>query len=457
MSAHIRTGPAGGAHPPQRELRRVLGTWDAAALIVGVIIGSGIFATPPLVAGALPSTGPMLAIWALGGLLALCGALCYAELSSMFPKTGGAYVFLREGYGRLPAFVFGWSELLVTYPASIAAVAVVFTAYLARVVPVPEPARPVVAAALCLVLAGLNVLGVRLGAWTLKLFTASKVLALIAVFGVALLARRGAAANLAPLWQAPPGGWSAGGAALALTAVIWTYEGWADGPTLAGETRDRKRDVARALLIGTLGVTAIYLLTNLAYVYVLGVEGVRRSDAVAVDVAARVFGRGGTAFVTALVLVSTLGSVMAMIIAASRVFYAIARDGLFLSVVGRVHPRRGTPAAALAAVGIISAIYALVGTFESIIRYFVFVATLWFVFIIGSVILHRVRRPDHPRPFRVPFYPLPPLIYLVVAAGLLVQLIRESTVDSLIGLGILAAAVPVYFLWERGRRLPAAR
>ncbi len=432
-------------------LRRVLGSGDAAALIVGVMIGSGIFATPPLVAGHLPSAGAMLAIWALGGVLALCGALCYAELSGMFPETGGAYVFLREGYGRLPSFVFGWSELLVTYPASIAAVSVVFIAYLSRLVPIPEPARPAAAAALCLVLAGLNVLGVRLGAWSLRIFTGSKVLALAAIVGFAFLARRGSAANLAPLWVTPEGGWSAGAVALSLVAVIWTYEGWADGPTLAGEVRDEKRDVARALLFGTLGVAAIYLLVNLAYVFVLGVDGVSRSDAVAVDTALRVFGPAGGLFVTLLVLVSTLGSVLAMIIAASRVFFAVGRDGLFFERVGRVHPRFKTPAYALAAVGGVSAAYTLLGTFEEIIRYFVFVATLWFVFIIGSVILHRLRRPHHPRPFRVPLYPLPPLVYLVVAIGLLVQLAREAPRDAVVGVAVLAASVPVYFLWERSR------
>jgi len=432
-------------------LRRVLGSGDAAALIVGVMIGSGIFATPPLVAGHLPSTGAMLAIWALGGVLALCGALCYAELSGMFPETGGAYIFLREGYGRLPSFVFGWSELLVTYPASIAAVSVVFIAYFARLVPIPEPARPAAAAAMCLALAGINILGVRLGAWSLRIFTGAKVLALTAIFVVAFAARRGSTANLTPMRAAPNGSWAVA-LALSLVAVIWTYEGWADGPTLAGEVRDRGRDVARALLVGTLGVAAIYLAVNLAYVFVLGVGGVSGSDAVAVDTAERVFGDAGGLFVTLLVLVSTLGSILAMIIAASRVFFAVGRDGLFLERVGRVHPRFKTPAWALVAVGIVSAAYSLLGTFEEIIRYFVFVATLWFVFIIGSVVLHRLRRPHHPRPFRVPLYPLPPLIYLVVAVGLLFQLAREAPRDAAVGVAILIVSVPVYFVWEARRR-----
>jgi APA family basic amino acid/polyamine antiporter len=443
--------PASAPAERPHHLRRVLGSGDTAALIVGVMIGSGIFATPPLVAGHLPSTGAMLAVWALGGVLALCGALCYAELSGMFPETGGAYIFLREGYGRLPSFVFGWSQLLVTYPASIAAVSVVFIAYFARLVPIPESLRPAAAAFMCLTLAGLNILGVRLGAWSLRIFTGAKVLALVAIFAVAFAARRGSWSNLTPVWGAPNGSWAVA-LALSLVAVIWTYDGWSDGPTLAGEVRDKGRDVARALLIGTLGVAAIYLAVNLAYVFVLGVGGVSRSDAVAVDTAERVFGEAGRIFVTLLVLVSTLGSVLAMIIAASRVFFAVGRDGLFLERVGRVHPRFQTPAWALVAVGVVSAAYSLFATFEQIIRYFVFVATLWFVFIIGSVILHRFRRPQHPRPFRVPLYPLPPLVYLVVALGLLFQLARDAPRDAVIGLAVLVLSVPVYYVWERGRR-----
>jgi amino acid transporter len=425
--------------------------WDAVALIVGVTIGSGIFATPPLVAGHLPGVGPMLAVWVLGGLLALCGALCYAELTAMFPHTGGAYVFLREGYGRLPAFTFGWSSLFVTYPASIAAVSVVFVAYLARLVPLSDAARPVVAAGLCLLLTGLNILGVRAGAWTLKIFTSAKVLALGAIVVAALAVRRGPLTSAAPFWSAPPEGWTAAAVALSLVSVLWTYEGWADGPTIAGEMRNRSRDIVRALLVSTLGVTAIYVLTNLAYVRVLGIDGVRGSDSVAVDVATPLFGRSGSLFVTLLVLASTLGSILGMVIAGSRVIYAMGRDGLFFEVAAYVHPRFRTPAAALAALGVVSAVYALLGSFETIIRYFVFVAQLWFVFIIASVVLHRIKRPEADRPFRTPLYPAPVVLYLLVAGGLLYQLARSDLRGALAGVGIVVASVPVYAVWMRLR------
>jgi amino acid transporter len=437
--------------PPRTELRRVLGVWDAAALMVGVMIGSGIFATPPIVAGYVPNAAGILGIWALGGLAALCGALCFAELTGMFPMTGGSYAFLREAYGRFPSFAYGWSALLITYPASIAAVSVVFTAYLANVVPIANSTRPWIAAALCLLMTGLNIIGVRLGAAVLRLMTGAKILALGLVAIAGIVAARHISLPSTPAGVTPAPAWSLAALALAFTSIVWTYEGWADGPTIAGETRRPERDVPRALLLGTLAVTAIYLLANVAYLLVLGRDGLQKTDRAAVAIAQAAFGDRGGAFVTLLVLVSTLGSILGMIIAASRVFFAMGRDRLFFSWVGNVHPRFHTPAAALMGVGLISAIYAVVGTFEGIIRYFVFVSGLFFLLIISSVFLHRRRHPDAPRPVRIPFYPLPPILYLVVEVTLLVQLLRENARPSLIGLAIVLASVPVYVVWERVR------
>lgn len=438
--------------PPRTELRRVLGVWDAAALMVGVMIGSGIFATPPLVAGYVPTAAGILGIWALGGLAALCGALCFAELTGMFPLTGGSYAFLREAYGRFPSFAYGWSALLITYPASIAAVSVVFTAYLANIVPIAESTRPWIAAILCLVLTGLNIIGVRLGAAVLRIMTGAKILALglVAIAGIVAARHFTMPAGGTSVGMPTPT-WSLAALALAFTSVVWTYEGWADGPTIAGETRRPERDVPRGLLLGTLAVTAIYLLANVAYLLVLGLDGLRKTDRAAVAIAEAAFGKRGGGFVTLLVLVSTLGSILGMIIAASRVFFAMGRDRLFFAWVGTVHPRLHTPAAALVGVGLISAVYAIVGTFEGIIRYFVFVSGLFFLLIIGSVFLHRWKRPNAPRPVRIPFYPLPPLLYLAVEVTLLVQLLRENAGPSLMGLGVVLASIPVYLIWERIR------
>lgn len=434
-------------------LRRVLNHWDAVALIAGIMIGSGIFATPPQIATSLDRFGPMIAVWLLGGLLAVCGALTYAELAAMFPRSGGAFVFLKETYGRPPAFVYGWSALLITYPASVAAVAVVFAAYLKRLAPgIPIP-ESIIAAALSLFMCGLNVLGVVLGARVQRTFTAAKVGALVALVGFAAISAAGRWDNLTPVWSAPSGGWQIGAFALAMASVMWTYEGWADGPTLSGEVRDLRHDLPRALILGTSLVTLVYILVNTSYVYVMSIPGIASSHSVAVDMADRTMGQYGGLFVNLLVLASTAGSVNGMVIAGSRVFYAMAREGLFFESVGSVHSRFRTPANSLVILGIVSAVYCLLGTFDQIIRYFVFIAMLWFVMNIVGVFILRKRHPEFDRPFRVPGYPVTPAIFLLVALGLMYQLLHDNTRDSLIGLGIIAVALPTYWLWRRFHRM----
>jgi len=431
------------------ELRRVLSYWDAVALIAGIMIGSGIFATPPQIAGSMDRFGPMISIWLLGGLLGLCGALTYAELAAMFPRTGGVFVFLREAWGRPPAFIYGWSALLITYPASIAAVSVVFAAYLKRLFPgLPIPEN-VAAALLAVTACSVNIIGVVLGARVQRAFTAAKVAALVALVGFALISSAGKFENFSPLWAAPSAGWQLGALALALAAVMWTYEGWSDGPTLSGECRDKRRDLPRALLIGTGIVTLVYILVNASYVYVMSIPGIAASESVAVDMAERTMGQYGGLFVNLLVLASTAGSVNGMVIAGSRVSFAMAREGLFFDVVGRVHPKLQTPANAIVIIGIVSATYCLLGSFDQLIRYFVFISMIWYVMTILAVFRLRVIRPVAERPFRVPLYPVTPAIFLLAALGLLYQLYHENTRDSLIGLGIIAVSFPTYWIWRR--------
>jgi amino acid transporter len=395
----------------------------------------------------------MISVWLAGGLIALCGALTYAELSAMFPRAGGAYVFLYETYGRFPAFAYGWSALFITYPASMAAVAVVFSQYLGRFITLSPNGQSVAAAGLCLLVAAINIIGVKVGAGVQRTLTAAKVLAIsaIPIFGFLLL--KGDFHQLSGGLE-PDGGFSLTAVALAMAAVMWTFEGWADIPTIAEEVEDVKRDVPRALILCSIGVTAIYLAVNAAYVYLLGIEGVAGSQSVASDAARAVFGDAGDIWVTVLVLASTAGSLNGMVIGGSRVFFALARDGMFLAPVGEVHPRFRTPANSLAILGVIGAAYTLLGTFEEIIRYFVFVATVWFVLNIIAVFVLRRRRPDHPRPFKVPLYPVTPLIFLAMVAGLMIQLYRDNTRDANVGLALMLLAIPIYFVWRRRQKSP---
>ncbi len=431
------------------ELRRVLSYWDAVALIAGIMIGSGIFATPPQIAATMDRFGPMLMVWLLGGLLALCGALTYAELAAMYPRTGGVFVFLKEAWGRPPAFVYGWSALLITYPASIAAVSVVFAAYFKRLVPAFPLPENIIAALLALAACVVNIIGVILGARVQRTFTAAKIAALVALVGFAVISSAGSFENFTPIWATPSQGWHLGALALAMAAVLWTYEGWSDGPTLSGECRDKKRDLPRALLIGTGMVTLVYLLINASYVYVMSIPGIAASSSVAVDMAERTMGQYGGLFVNLLVLASTAGSVNGMVIAGSRVSFAMAHEGLFFNLVGRVHPRLKTPANAVMVLGIVSASYCLLGTFDQLIRYFVFISMIWYVMSILAVFRLRIARPAAERPFRVPLYPITPAIFLIAALGLLYQLYHENTRDSQIGLVILAVSLPTYWIWRK--------
>ncbi|MBD3298147.1 MAG: amino acid permease [candidate division Zixibacteria bacterium] len=438
-------------HSDSGKLRRVLTHWDAAALIVGIMIGSGIFATPPEVVSWLSDPAEMLAVWVLGGLLALCGALAYAELATAFPYTGGVYVFFRHIYGRLPAFIYGWSAWLITYPASIAAIAVVFAAYFARLFPALEPIQPYVAAALIILAAVINILGVKLGAGVQRTFTAAKIAALLTLVIFAVVSGVGRLEHFneyIPRVASLPDGFSAAAWAFALAAVMWTYEGWAEAPTLSGEVRDPAKDMPRALIGGTLLVMTIYILMNASYVYVLGIPGIAGNDSVASEMALRTFGTFGAIFVTLLVLISTAGSVNGAIISGSRVFFAMANDGLFFERVGRVQSRFQTPANSLTILAIISAAYCLLGTFQQIIRYFVFHAMIWFILASLGVIVWRIRRPQAPRPFKVPWYPLPPILFTLVAGGLAYQLLVNNARDTLIGVGVIVLSVPVYFVWR---------
>jgi APA family basic amino acid/polyamine antiporter len=435
-SPTIETGPALTAKV-ERDLRRVLNKWDAVAQI----------------AGALDRFGPMISIWILGGALILCGALTYAELAAMFPHTGGVYVFLRESYGRLPAFMYGWSALLITYPASVAAVSVVFAAYLSRIIPAFAGGQQYLAAALALAMCTLNMIGVVLGARVQRAFTTAKVLALVALVGFAFVTLTGRWEHLTPVFALPTAGWSPTAWALSMAAVLWTFEGWADGPTLSGEVRNIRTDLPRALLISAALVTGVYVLVNTAYVYVLGIPAIAKTDSVAVDLAIKSIGPYGAVFVTLLVVISTVGSVNGMVIAGSRVFFAMARDNLFFRWVGHVHPRFQTPANSLAILGTVSVVYCLLGTFEQIMKYFVFVASIWYIFVTFAVIVQRRKRPDADRPYRVPLYPITPFIFIVASTGLAYQLLMDNTRDATIGLGLLAISIPIYFLWRKLRHV----
>src|SRR5213594_358376 len=346
-------------------LPRRLGFWSAVAVLVGSTIGGGIFRTPAIIADRVPSPVPMLGVWVLGGLLALCGALTYAELGALFPRSGGVFVYIREGFGRLPAFLFGWTELTLIRASALGAIATPFAEYLLRLLGY-DPAQPGVADAVHYVAAGaiavaatLNYVGIRWSALVLNASTAAKYGALVVLVLLAFVTARGNFAHFA----APAGTLSGGLFGLSLVSVLWAYDGWGDLSFVGGEVRDPERNLPRALILGTGAIILIYLLVNAAYLYLLPIEQMARSPLVAADAAQLLVGRTGVSLV---VMIATFSTLLGSMLTAPRIFFAMADDGLFFRAVARVHPRFQTPSVAIVLTACLGIAFVLARTFEQL-------------------------------------------------------------------------------------------
>src|SRR5207249_8265249 len=347
-------------------LPRRLGFWSAVAVLVGSTIGGGIFRTPAVIAERVPAPLPMFGVWVLGGLLALCGALTYAELAALFPRSGGVYVYIREGFGRLPAFLFGWTELVLIRASALGAIATPFAEYLLRSIgrdpALPENAGLVhyVAAAAVAVTAALNYYGVRWSALVLNLTTGAKYGALLLLVLLALLVGHGDPGH----FSTAVGPVTPGLFGLALVSVLWAYDDWGDLSFVGGEVRDPERNMRRALVLGTLGVIAIYLLVNAAYLYLIPIDRMGQSPLVAADAAQLIVGRVGVGIVAVVVMVATFSTLLGSILTSPRIFFAMAEDGLFFKAVARVHPRFHTPSVAIVMTALLGIGFVLVRTFE---------------------------------------------------------------------------------------------
>jgi basic amino acid/polyamine antiporter, APA family len=443
-------------------LPRRVGLWSATAIVIGSIIGSGIFRSPAGVADRLPGPGPMLAVWVMGGLFSLCGVLTLAEVASALPQTGGLYVFLREGWGRLAAFLFGWSELVIIRAAALGAIAVTFAEYFLRVLgfdPLIEPyasyARYTAAVAI-VGTAAINIMGVRWGAAIQVITTGAKYGGLLLIIALAFfigMPRTGG--HFTPLM--PAGSFSMAPFGLALVSALWAYDGWADLSFMSGEVKDPGRNLPRALIVGTLAVIAIYLLANLAYLAVLSVEEMRTSRLVAADVAERVMGRGGVTFVGATVMLSTFGALAGALLTTPRIFFAMADDGLLFRQVAAVHPRFQTPWVSIALAAALGVAFVLARRFEELTDAFVTAILPFYALSVASVFALR-RRAGYAPVFRTPGYPVVPALFILAVLYLLLNALidpssRMATFWVLVG---ILAGIPVYYVVE-GRKPRQAR
>ena len=442
---------------PDRLPRR-LGLLSATAIVVGSVIGSGIFRTPARIADRLPGPLPIMSIWVAAGLLALCGVLTLAELASAMPKTGGLFVYLREAWGRLVAFLFGWAELVIIRAAALGAIATTFSEYFLRVLGYDPALAPYgdwvhyVAAVAILLTAGFNIVGVKWGAAIAVATTLAKYGGLLFVILLAFaLGLPQTGGHYTPL--TPPGSFSIAPFGLALVSVLWAYDGWADLSYMGGEVKDPERTLPRALITGALLVMAIYLLANLAYMAVLSVEEMRTSRLVAADVAERLIGRPGVIFVATTVMLSTFGALNGALMTTPRIFFAMADDGLLARRVAQVHPKYETPWVAIALAGVLGAGFVLVRTFEQLADTFVTAIIPFYAIGVGAVFVMR-KRADYRPSFRVPLYPLVPALFILATIFLLVNaLIDESSRWGTIGvLGGILLGIPVYYLTVGRRR-----
>ena len=437
-------------------LPRRLGLWSAVAVLVGSTIGSGIFRTPAIIAARVPSPWPMLGVWVLGGALALCGALTYAELAALFPRSGGVFVYIREGFGRLPAFLFGWTELVLIRASALGAIATPFAEYLLRLLGY-DPAQPgtadavhYVAAAAIAVTATLNYVGVRWSALVLNASTAAKYGALVLLALLAFGTGRGQLAH----FSAPAGTLSGGLFGLALVSVLWAYDGWGDVSFVGGEVRDPERNLPRALILGTGAIVLIYLLVNAAYLYLIPIGQMAQSPLVAADAAQLLVGRVGVGLVALVVMVSTFSTLLGSMLTAPRIFFAMADDGLFFRRVARVHPRFETPSVAIVLTACLGIGFVLVRTFEQLADQFVVAIFPFYALAAAAVFVLRRRRPDLPRPVRVWGYPAVPLLFVLASLVILGNALREHPGTTGLAFGGILLGIPVYYGWagRDGRR-----
>jgi len=455
-------------------LRR-LGLMDTTFLVIGAVVGSGIYLTPGNIAAWLPSPGLLLTVWLAGGLITLCGAISFAELGAMYPQAGGQYIYIREAYGPGAAFLFGWAFFGFIMCGGLAALAVAFAEFLGSFVPAVSIGRvlfraelfglpysltagQVLAAVSIVILTVVNSFGIRSGATIQNVLTVIRLGTVAALVGLGILfGAKAGGANFHPLFSPAGPGFPAilGPLGLALVAVFWTYDGWYAVNCTAGEVRRPEKTIPRGLILGVLSVTAIYVLVNFVYLLALPYDSIKGVGRIGERAVAALFGAGWAAFFSALVTISIFGCLHANLLFGPRVFYAMARDGYFFRAMGRLGRRSRVPIGALWGQAVWSALLCLSGTYQSLYEYMVFALLLFFAATGLAIFVLRRRAPEAARPYRTWGYPIVPAVFIVMCLAVFASRVALQPLKSLIGAGLLAAGAPVYLIW-RSRRGPAS-
>ena len=433
-------------------LPRTLGLRDVIFLTIGSVIGSGIFLVPAAVMRQVDGfIVPALAVWFVGGVLSLLGALTYSEMGAMKPASGGIYVYIRDCFGAFPAFLFGWTLFFVISSGAVAALAVAFSAYLAEIVPMNSLVARMVPVLIIATVATVNVLGTRASANLQNWTTATKILGILIMSVVLLWLGRGFQGSAAQLFPAQNAASLASGFGLSMIGVLWAYEGWQFVTYSAGEVVNPKRNLPLGLIIGTAALVAIYLIANFGYLAALGPTGLSDSTRVASTAVANTVSPTAAKAVALMILISIFSATNGIMLTAPRVYFAMARDGLFFQRLAKVHPTLKTPAFAIVAGALWSAILAVSGTFDQLLTYVVFIGWIFYGLAAASVFMYRKRQPELNRPYRVPVYPLTPVLFIVAAGALVLNTIITQPTRAAVGLAVVMVGAPAYAIWNSRR------
>jgi APA family basic amino acid/polyamine antiporter len=424
---------------------RLLGVFDASMLVVGAVIGAGIFLVGGFVAASVGSAGGFLGVWLLGGLFALAGALSNGELGAMFPRGGGEYVYLREAFGPALGFLSGWTSFWIGFPGSIATLAAGFGRGMTELLGLSPSMENPIGVAAVLLLTALNVFGLRPGKWVQNILSISKLVAFAAVLLLGLVFAKGHGANFRPFFadETPKG------LAVALIPIYFAYSGWNAATYMAGEMKDAKRDLGRALAFGTMMCTGLYLLVNAGFLNALGLPAMRGAKDIAGAAAAQIFGKAAGSIVTAVVVVAVLSSLQATIIVGPRIYHAMAEDRLFPERLARLSKSAHVPAEGLIVQGVLSVVLLMSGKFETLLNFTTFALCLFSIVCVLAVPVLRLRRPNVDRPFKTPGYPWTPALFVLGNGWVLWNLLASGAKSAFIGLGIVLTGLPGYLLFRK--------
>ncbi|MGE0352167.1 MAG: amino acid permease [Gemmatimonadales bacterium] len=432
-------------------LPRNLGLWSAVAVLVGSTIGSGIFRVPATVAAQLQSPGPVLLGWVLGGVLALFGALTFAELAGALPRSGGVFAYILEGFGPMPAFLFGWTELAVIRASALGAIATLFAEYLGYFIHLSAGQIHFVAAGAVILVGLFNYVGVNTAAVVMNMTTAAKFGALALLALLAFVAGDGHTGNFSPVFA---GGLNLSFLATALIPIMWTYDGWADLAFMGGEVKNPQKTLPLALILGTTMIIAVYLLLNVAYIYLVPLPEMATSPLITTTAAERIplLGGAGTAVIAAIVMVSAFGGLNGSMMTGPRIFFAMADRGLFFPGIARVSPRFQSPSVAIWLATTLGVVYVMFNDFAQLADKFILGIWPFYALAVGSVFVLRRTRPDLVRPYRTWGYPVVPILFLLASVAMMVNSLTTNTKDTAVTLAIIVLGVPVYFGWRAWQR-----